>query len=75
VKRRTFQLSPFVALAALAAQPGTAAACSVCFGEPGTPMSSGLFWGVVSLLGVVGVVLTGIVAFFIHVARRSGGVN
>lgn len=51
--------------------PGSLRACSVCFGEQGSPMALGLVWGIGALLLVVLGVLGGISAFFIHVARRS----
>jgi hypothetical protein len=57
----------------LAVLPQQAAACSVCFGDPGSPAARGLAMGVVALLGVVFVVLGGIAAFFIYLARRAPG--
>jgi hypothetical protein len=59
-----------VALAGLGS-PGSLRACSVCFGEQGSPMALGLVWGIGALLLVVLAVLGGISAFFIHMARRS----
>ncbi len=49
----------------------SAVACSVCYGEPDSPMSRGLTWGILALCVVVGAVLTGVAAFFVHVGRRS----
>lgn len=54
---------------ALSLQP--AAACAVCYGDPAAPMSRGLDWAIVALAGIVGVVLSGVVAFFVHIGRRS----
>ena len=51
--------------------PHTASACSVCFGDPDSPWAKALGWGILVLLGIVTAVLGGIVAFFIHVAKRS----
>ena len=34
-------------------------------------MAQGMNWGIMVLLGFVGVVMTGIVAFFVHVGRNS----
>jgi hypothetical protein len=34
-------------------------------------MAQGMNWGIFSLLGVVGLVLGGVAAFFIYLARRS----
>ncbi len=51
--------------------PHSASACAVCFGDPDSPWGKALNWGILALLGVVMVVLGGIVAFFIHMAKRS----
>lgn len=51
--------------------PRTASACAVCFGDPDSPLAKGLSWGVLSLLAVVLLVLGGIAAFFVHMAKRA----
>ena len=51
----------------------TAAACAVCFGSPDSAMIQGAKAGILILLGVIGAVLTWIVAvtvFWIRRARR-----
>ena len=45
--------------------------CSVCFGNPNSPLTKGTIAGVLLLLGVVLVVLTGIAATGIVWARRA----
>ena len=48
-------------------------ACSVCFGDPESPMSQGVVWGVVAMIGVVGFVLIGVAGtglFWLHRSRR-----
>ena len=48
-------------------------ACSVCFGNPGSASSRGATMAVLFLMGVVGVVLTGIAAtifVWTHRARQ-----
>lgn len=50
-------------------------ACSVCYGEPDSPMTRGLGWAIVVLAGIVGVVLTGVTAFFVHVNRRANALE
>ena len=57
--------------AALAALPLPAGACSVCFGDPASPVAQGVVMGVVALLGVVLAVLGGFAAFFVYIARRA----
>lgn len=46
-------------------------ACSVCFGDPGSPMSKGAMAGVAFLLGVVLFVLAGIAVTGVTWARRA----
>ena len=46
-------------------------ACATCYGASDSPMAQGMNWGILVLLGFIGAVLTGIVAFFIHVGRNS----
>ena len=60
-----------IALLCFAMLPQHASACSVCFGDPASPAAQGLAMGVAALLGVVFVVLGGIAAFFIYLARRG----
>jgi len=55
--------------ALLSAQP--ALACSVCFGDPNSPMTHGVQAGVLVLLGVVGVVLTGLASLLLFWMRRA----
>ena len=49
----------------------SAFACSACYGDPDSPMSRGLTWAIVALVGVISMVLTGVTAFFVHVNRRT----
>jgi hypothetical protein len=53
-------------------RPDTLLACAACYGQSDSPLAQGLNWGIFALLGVVLTVLTGVVAFFVHVARRTG---
>ena len=67
-------LRAMLALALLAMAFGVADSaygCAVCYGEPGSPLSSGLNWGIASLLAVVMLVLGGIAGFFIYLVKRS----
>jgi hypothetical protein len=56
---------------ALGTVPGNAFACSVCFGDPASPVAQGVVMSVLALLGIVVTVLGGFAAFFIYIARRS----
>jgi heme/copper-type cytochrome/quinol oxidase subunit 2 len=55
----------------LFAAPHTASACAICFGDPDSPWTKALSWGILALLAVVLLVLGGIVAFFIHMSKRA----
>lgn len=49
-------------------------ACSVCFGDPNSPMGKGLGLGVIALLMVVMTVLGVLASFFVFLARRAKAV-
>jgi len=57
--------------AALLALPGKSWACAACYGASDSTLATGMNWGIVSLLGVVGTVLTCFLAFFVHIIRKS----
>ncbi len=48
-----------------------ASACPACFGKTDSPLADGMNAGIFSLLFVVVLVLGGVAAFFIHLARRA----
>jgi hypothetical protein len=56
---------------ALALHPASLRACAACYGQSDSPMAAGMNWGILSLLVVIGVVLGGVSAFFIYLAKRS----
>jgi hypothetical protein len=62
----------FVVSAALVLSAPSARACAVCYGASDSPLAQGMNWGILTLLGVIGSVLFGIAAFFVHVGIRSG---
>lgn len=49
----------------------SAFACATCYGASDSPLAQGMNWGIFTLLGFIGAVLFGIVAFFIHVGRNA----
>jgi hypothetical protein len=59
---------------ALMSVPQAVLACSACFGASDSDMAKGMNMGIFALLGVVVMVLGGIAAFFIYLARRSHSV-
>jgi hypothetical protein len=67
--RRTLRILAFFFVAALHAN--SIWACAACYGQSDSPMAAGMNWGIMSLLGMIVVVLGGVAAFFIFLARRS----
>ena len=65
--------SAFVVAQALHAAPVWA--CAACYGQSDSPMAQGMNWGILSLLFMIGLVLSGVVAFFIYLARKSAAVS
>jgi hypothetical protein len=73
-RRARISLAILACLAALlSAAP--ALACSVCYGDPNSAMTQGAKAGVLVLLGVVGVVLTGVASLLIFWMRRAARLN
>jgi|GEM_PF-1420668 len=48
-----------------------ASACTVCFGAKDDPVTGAIAQSILFLLGVIGIVLLGIVAFFARIIIRS----
>ena len=46
-------------------------ACAACYGQSDSPMSAGMNWGILSLLGMIVFVLGGVAGFFVFLARRA----
>ena len=56
------------------ALPSSTFACAACYGQSDSPMAAGMNWGIMSLLGVIGVVLGGIASFFVFLGKKSATV-
>ena len=61
----------FLAVTILHLVPAGALACATCMGSPEDPLTQGLNAGILSLLAIVFLVLSGAAAFFIYIARRA----
>jgi hypothetical protein len=70
VNRRSGKIFRF-AFALVALVRPSAFACATCFGASDSPLAQGMNWGIATLLGVIGSVLAGVVAFFVHVGLRA----
>ncbi len=51
--------------------PETAQACATCFGDPSAPAVQGMHWAIITLLGVTGGVLGGVIATIISIGKRT----
>jgi hypothetical protein len=68
----SFRKPPLILLVPLAlAARQTALACATCYGASDAPLARGMNWGIVALLGVIGLVLFGITVFFVHLGIKS----
>ncbi len=52
-----------------------ASACATCFGKSDAPMARGMNMGILALLAVIGLVLAGVVSFFVYVAKRTAALE
>lgn len=55
--------------------PTVAEACVTCFGQSDSDLARGMNMGIFTLLGVLGVVLSSLVAFFVFIGVRSARVG
>jgi hypothetical protein len=62
----------WTAALAVTLMPSSLFACATCFGQSDAPLAKGMNMGILSLLAVVVVMWAGLIAFFVHLARRSG---
>ena len=69
------KLVVFGAALGLVLRADTVRACAACYGKSDSSLAQGMNWGIVALLAVVLTVLSGIVAFFVHVAKRTASVG
>ena len=62
-------------LVAIVCQPRLLLACAACYGQSDAPMAHGMNWGIMSLLGIIGMVLASVAGFFVYLARRSAAMQ
>lgn len=74
MNRRLLRFAMLLTAVTFTAQ-SPALACATCYGASDSPLAQGMNWGIASLLGVIGMVLAGVVAFFVHVGLKSGKTN
>ena len=65
------QWAVVMSAAALSMAPRAAWACAVCYGAPGAAQTHGMNLGIITMLGVTGIVLGGFGGLFVCFARRA----
>lgn len=55
--------------------PDISHACATCFGDPTAPATEGMNWAIITLLGVTGGVLGGIIRSIVVIGRRTKKFN
>jgi hypothetical protein len=74
-RRLSTQRAPLIRSAlvtfVLVAAPRVAFACPVCFGENDSPLAAGINYGILAMLGVIGVLWVAFGSFFIYLRRRA----
>ena len=68
---KVLKFIPVLLMLGVLALPQQVQACAACFGKSDSKMAEGMNWGIMFLLVVVGLVLAGISAFFVYIAKRA----
>ena len=71
MKPGKFKLLLAVLLSALTFSPTSLWACAACTGRTDSPLAVAMNWGILTLLGVVLTVLSGVLVFFVHVVSKE----
>lgn len=72
---RLFKLLSLVLLFLCDVGAVSARACAACYGQSDSPLAEGMNWGIFSLLGMIVLVLGGVGAFFVFLARKAAAVE
>ena len=62
-------------LSVLLMNPDISHACATCFGDPAAPATEGMNWAIITLLGVTGGVLGGVIRSIVVIGRRTKKFN
>jgi len=55
--------------------PDMTFACATCFGAPDAPATLGMNWAIITLLGVTGAVLGGIIKSIISIRKKINNIK
>ena len=71
--KRIFQIS--LPLIILFLTPDNLHACATCFGDPNSPAAQGMNWAIITLLGVTGGVLGGVIHTIMTIRKKTKKFN
>jgi heme/copper-type cytochrome/quinol oxidase subunit 2 len=71
MRHGTFKKFLAALLLGQAFSPTSLWACAACTGRTDSPLAVAMNWGILTLLGVVLTVLSGVLIFFVHVIRKE----
>ena len=71
--KRIFQIT--LALIILVFTPDNLFGCATCFGDPSAPAVKGMNWAIITLLGVTGGVLGGVIHTIVAISKKTKKFN
>ena len=64
-----------ILLSILALTPDNLFGCATCFGDPSAPAVKGMNWAIITLLGVTGGVLGGVIHTIVTISKKTKKFN
>ena len=71
--KRNFLISILLFIVALT--PDNLIGCATCFGDPSAPAVKGMNWAIITLLGVTGGVLGGVIHTIVTISKKTKKFN
>ena len=71
--KRNFLISILLFIVALT--PDNLFGCATCFGDPSAPAVKGMNWAIITLLGVTGSVLGGVIHTIVTISKKTKKFN
>jgi hypothetical protein len=71
--KRIFRISILIFILALT--PDNLFGCATCFGDPSAPAVQGMNWAIITLLGVTGSVLGGVIHTIVTISKKTKKFN
>ena len=71
--KRNFLISILLFIVALT--PDNLFGCATCFGDPSAPAVKGMNWAIITLLGVTGGVLGGVIHTIVTISKKTKKFN